>query len=146
MKRNAFAFAAASALVLTGCAGTGTGPRSAAATTSPDPLNPQVSVVVGATAPYIVVDQEPIVVTTKGKSTITWTVVTKGYEFDKGKGIVINPKPLKGISGQLTGCKLVTPTQFACANNNNGKGIHSYDIYLVGPMGPLKVDPSFVND
>ena len=144
MKSIVPAFAVASALALTAC----TTPKPAAVSaTSLDPSNPQISVVTGATgAQYVIVNQEPIVITTKGMSTITWHVVTTGYEFDKGKGIVFNPKPLKGISGQVTGCKFVSSTQFACQNNNNGKGVYSYDINLVGPSGPLKVDPSYVND
>lgn len=146
MKRLVPALAAASAFALTACTST-PAVRSASITPSSlDPMNPQVSVVVGATGPYIIVNQEPIVITTKGMSVVTWHLVTKGYEFDKGKGISFDPKPLKGISGQVTGCKFVTSTEFACNNNNNGKGVHHYNIYLIGPAGPLKVDPSYVND
>ena len=142
MTRTVLALFAASALVLTACATV----RSITGTTSFDPENPQIFVVRGATGHHIIVDQEPIVITKKGKSRITWHVATKGYEFDKAKGIVINPTPVKGISKQVTGCTQVTNTQFACDNDNNGKGVHSYTINLVGPAGPLKVDPYVVND
>ena len=95
-------------------------------------------------ANYIIVNQDPIVVTTKGKSRITWTLVTPGYEFDPKRGIEITKS---GISGQLTGCRSVNTTQFACDNNNSGKARHTYDINLVrSGGGALKVDPSFVND
>ncbi len=140
MKSTVPAFAVASALALTAC--TTTGPRA----TAHNPLSPQISVVTGAIAEYIVVDQDPIVVTRKGKSRVVWSVVTAGYEFDrKRNGIVFTLKSGKG--GQLTGCGIVSATQFACDNDNNGKGVYTYEIFLTGPMGrALKVDPSYVND
>lgn len=140
MEKTVVICVAASAVLLAGCA-----PTRALTGATLDPENPRVFVVQGATGDHIVVDQDPIVITRKGRSTITWRIETKGYQFDKN-GIEFDPKPVKGIAGQVSGCRMVASTEFACQNDNNGKGIHRYDIHLVGPKGMLRVDPSYVND
>lgn len=116
-----------------------------------NPHQPKIYVVVGNSgAHYAVVDQEPIVIKQQGKSKIKWRIETRGYRFHPTRGIVVPTKASKGISGQVTDCKLEPGTgdrEFGCENDNTGKGSYTYTITLVSAKGAvLKKDPWIVND
>jgi hypothetical protein len=145
MKKTILICVGASAVVLAACAP----PRFLGET--PNPESPRIFVEQGnSKAFYIIVDQEPIVFTKKGKYKITWRIETAGYTFHPQDGIKVDREAAKGISGQITNCKLVPKSadrEFDCDNDNTGKGVHRYTITLLDRnRAPLKVDPWVVND
>ncbi len=141
MKKIVLICVAASVVVLAACT-----PRFLEPGASPET---SISVIQGNSgAFYMVVDQDPIVLRNKGKYKIKWKIDTAGYTFDPQNGIRI--KFERGISGQITNCKLVPKSadrEFDCDNDNTGKGVYGYTVTLLDRnKAPLKGDPWIVND
>jgi hypothetical protein len=138
MKRK-IASIAVTAIVLAACAGLAPAQLSVPRTTK---------VMVNAdtpTRPLIWIDQEPIIVRSKGV-TITWEIVTKGYEFPPD-GIAFQDK---SALDQFVNCQAKGPI-FQCLDRNTEPNRFKYTIRVQPAKGakvpqPPPLDPWVVND
>ena len=115
-----------------------------------NPQHPQVYVVKGSHALYLVVDQEPIVFPAyKGKVKIKWKLRDSDYEFDRVEGIKPDPKPLSGARNAIGVCmpEGTDGSEFSCENDTAVPGVFKYSITARPKKGgvPIKLDPTIAN-
>jgi hypothetical protein len=101
-----------------------------------------VSVTFTSAGAALEVDPEFVAISTdrKGKP-ITWTIATPGYGFDVKNGIVILDMP----TADEFKCR-PDKAGFVCDNKHSQFGIYKYAINVVGPDGPVTLDPFVIND
>jgi hypothetical protein len=132
MKKSVFV-ATMSAIVLAACA-------SQAQIKKMDPHNPNVSVVGGK---YIVVDQEPIIISNNEKDTwITWQLPADSTYSFPDDGIVITN------AGDEFKCNLEAgKKRYACKDKNSKHDKYKYTIKVMDGSKLLDpLDPVIVND
>jgi hypothetical protein len=132
------------AVVLSGCAAhTMVEGTARPADGGPDPCAVKVFVRTSPNAGQvrILVDNDPLYPRGACSGTLTWRLMTPGYTFDPGQGIVLGATPSPG------NCTAAGSDQYSCTVNLPSTGTKfNYSITVLGPAGKKTVDPSIIVD